>query len=463
LADQLLADVTADGTADGVDAETALRGTVRWARSYERARAVSADGASEDAGLRRGGAYLFSGALTGAGYSMMEHLVGQMEARIALVVDPAIPERAEWDAHLASHAHRHDATTHTISWLRAAEANGVAPLLLRAGTDDAAALRSAIGQARAEFGRLDGIVHAPGLGAAASYAPLATSPVEPVVTALARLDGELAALRDATAGAALDFVLLQGSTVPATTGTGVGGAAAAYAMIDGWAQRVAADGDGPWTSAGWDRWRVDGEEGGDGIHPAEGVRAFGRLAALAGEPRVLVTPGDPAMRGARPSASTAAKKDDALHARPELRTDFQAPASPAEERIAAVWRDLFGIAEIGVRDDFFLLGGHSLLAMQLVSRVRDLFQVDIPLPAVFEAPTIAGLAEVVNEAVLLELEGMSEEDVMSELHIHGSGGRGGEAAVGEASPHLLLAALDELSDEALDRLLAGDSDEGTFQ
>ena len=59
---------------------------------------------------------------------------------------------------------------------------------------------------------------------------------------------------------------------------------------------------------------------------------------------------------------------------------------------------------------------------------------------------------------------MSEEDVLNELGFHASGGRGGEAAISEAaSPHLLLAALDELSDEALDRLLAGDAGEGAFE
>jgi acyl transferase domain-containing protein len=476
LADQLLAEVTADApvhpsTRSPVHpftrspAEAALRGTARWVRSWE-----AAPAAEDASALRAGGAYLFTGALTSAGWVLMEHLSATLGARLALVVDPALPERAEWDAHLADPASRHHALVHTIAWLRGAEAHGVAPLLLRASLDDAGALRAAVRRARDELGGLHGVVHAPGLGEAGGYTPLAQAPAGHAVAELARLERELAALRTATDGVELDFVLLQSSVVPASGGTGVAAAAAAYALVDAWAQRVAAEGGARWTSAGWDRWRVNGEGGdaaGDGILPAEGVRAFARLAALAGEPRVVVTHRDPSAPATRPESS--ATREDAeegvMHPRPELRNEFHPPTSPEEETLAGVWRDLFGIGEIGVRDDFFQLGGHSLLAMQLVSRVRTLFEVELPLPAIFEAPTIAGLAELINEAILLELDAMSEEEAQSELNgFHASGGRGGEAAVSESSsPHLLLATIDELSDEELDRLLAADPDDGMFE
>ncbi|HEU4885246.1 MAG TPA: phosphopantetheine-binding protein, partial [Longimicrobium sp.] len=405
--------------------------------------------------------YLFCGAATGAGGVLMEHLAGSLDARLALVVDPALPDHAEWDALLA--APHPDPIVHTIAWLRALEARGVAPLLLRAELGDADALRAVLARARDELGALDGIFYAPALGAAAEYAPLATTSFEHAAADLARLDRELSGLRSATEALSLDFVLLQGSIVPAEAGSGVGAAAAAYALLDAWAQRVAAEGGGRWTSVGWDRWRMEGEAhdpAADGIPQAEAVRAFERIAARAGEPRIVAAPRDPAARAALHAAAAQVEGDAALHPRPALRSGYHPPETPAEESLAAVWRDLFGIGEIGVRDDFFQLGGHSLLAMQLVSRVRDLFQVELPLPAVFEAPTIAGLTEVITEALLLEVEGMSEDAAESHLGLHAAG-RGGEAAVADASPHLLLAALDELSDEALDRLLTGD--DGGFE
>ena len=68
-----------------------------------------------------------------------------------------------------------------------------------------------------------------------------------------------------------------------------------------------------------------------------------------------------------------------------------------------VWTRVFGIDRIGIHDNFFELGGHSLLGTQLISRVRADFQIELPLEALFEAPTIAGLSELVL-ARLLELE-----------------------------------------------------------
>ena len=81
------------------------------------------------------------------------------------------------------------------------------------------------------------------------------------------------------------------------------------------------------------------------------------------------------------------------YSRPELENAYQGPRSPAEEVVAAIWTEVLKLDHIGVQDNFFELGGHSLLATQVVSRIRQIFQVELPLRALFEAPTIAGLAE----------------------------------------------------------------------
>ncbi|HEX2041493.1 MAG TPA: amino acid adenylation domain-containing protein [Acidimicrobiales bacterium] len=84
------------------------------------------------------------------------------------------------------------------------------------------------------------------------------------------------------------------------------------------------------------------------------------------------------------------------HSRPDLATEWVAPRTTTEEALAAIWSEVLGIAGVGVEDDFFELGGHSLLATQIVTRVREAFANDLPLQAIFERPTVAGLAELVD-------------------------------------------------------------------
>ena len=84
--------------------------------------------------------------------------------------------------------------------------------------------------------------------------------------------------------------------------------------------------------------------------------------------------------------------------RPELDKAFVAARTPTEEVLAEIWAKLLDVEQVGIHDNFFDLGGHSLLATQAVSRMRDAFQVEIPLRRLFEAPTVAGLAESIEAA-----------------------------------------------------------------
>ena len=72
---------------------------------------------------------------------------------------------------------------------------------------------------------------------------------------------------------------------------------------------------------------------------------------------------------------------------------FVAPRGPVEEAVASAWKVVLRLERIGAHDNFFDVGGHSLLATQVVSRLREATGVEIPLRALFESPTIAGLAE----------------------------------------------------------------------
>ncbi len=89
----------------------------------------------------------------------------------------------------------------------------------------------------------------------------------------------------------------------------------------------------------------------------------------------------------------------ALPAPPDAGGEQRAPSTPFEDVLAAIWREVLGVAEVGPDDNFFDLGGHSLLATRVVSHVRRRFHVELRLHELFEEPTVAALARRIEGAV----------------------------------------------------------------
>ncbi|MBJ6765971.1 amino acid adenylation domain-containing protein, partial [Myxococcaceae bacterium JPH2] len=106
--------------------------------------------------------------------------------------------------------------------------------------------------------------------------------------------------------------------------------------------------------------------------------------------RLPLLPNGKVDRHALPSPEAASTE------RPEARV---APRTPTEQILAGVWADVLRVEAVGLHDNFFEVGGHSLLAMQLVARVREAFRIELPLRDVFEAPTVAAIAQHISRAV----------------------------------------------------------------
>ncbi len=106
---------------------------------------------------------------------------------------------------------------------------------------------------------------------------------------------------------------------------------------------------------------------------------------------------------------------DPSSGRRSLKSTYVPPRDAVESMLADTWQDLFGIDQIGIHDDFLQLGGHSLLAIQLITRIREAFQIELPLTELFNSPTIAGLAEKITEQQLTPEELEELEQLYGEI------------------------------------------------
>ena len=110
-----------------------------------------------------------------------------------------------------------------------------------------------------------------------------------------------------------------------------------------------------------------------------------------------------------------------------FQAQYAAPRTPTEELLSSLWKDLLQLEQVGIHDNFFEIGGHSLLAIQVISRIRQAFGIELEVRTVFDSPTIAGLAETVVakqlehvehdalERMVAEAERLSEEEAGKRL------------------------------------------------
>src|SRR6185369_1921418 len=80
-------------------------------------------------------------------------------------------------------------------------------------------------------------------------------------------------------------------------------------------------------------------------------------------------------------------------------TEYQQPRTPTEELLSELWASVLRVSRVGINDNFFALGGHSLLAIQLISRIREAFGVELPLRELFERRNVAELAQSVDDLI----------------------------------------------------------------
>jgi acyl carrier protein len=391
------------------DPVAAYRSGRRWTRQFEPTPAeLVAPGETGQipSGLRRGGTYLVTGGLGNVGFVVSLALARLAQARLVLVGRSAVPAREEWDAWLASHPAQ-DPGSVRIQRIRALEAAGSEVLVGVADVADAVGMGQVIAAARSRFGDIHGVIHAAGLLGRQEFAPLAELSRATALRLFAAKVHGLLVLEDLLAGSPPELWLLVSSLSAVLGGIGY----AAYAGANAYLDRAAASPReafrrGRWMSVDFDRWQFGaqertGPEPGDpatAITAHEGLRLLEYLlrGELSGQVVVSTTPLQDRLQrwvAPEPTAPAAPEAGAAGQARPALATPYLAPRDEREQALAAIFEELLGVRPVGAHDDFFELGGHSLFAARVLSRLRTRFGVALPLAALFESPTVAGLAD----------------------------------------------------------------------
>ncbi|MCC2682314.1 MAG: Beta-ketoacyl synthase [Nitrosospira multiformis] len=420
---RLLRQIVAESQADPVSSIVAYRGPHRWIQTFE---PIQCQGLTKGRPrLRDDGVYLITGGLGGIGLTLAEHLAQNYRAKLVLLGRSRFPAREQW-ADVISTAEKGDSSRSKIEQVMRLEALGAKVLVLQADVTNQAELKAAATQACEHFGAINGVIHSAG---EVGTGLISVKTEEMVAKVFAPKIQGTRALQAVFRDVPLDFMLLCSSLATIAGGLSKVDYCAANAYLDAVARGAtrSADSDStfPVISVNWDGWRDVGMAAnmampqGMGIPPKEGAEAFERIVNSVARPQVIVSTLD--LHGrlnqtqedlvdlvGQPSGFAESRQPEQggqqRYPRPALHTTFVAPESELEQSIAEVWQSLLGMDAVGIHDNLFELGGDSLLGIQLLSRVRAVFGIDMRPADFFRSPTVAGLAELVETKLLDEIE-----------------------------------------------------------
>jgi NAD(P)-dependent dehydrogenase (short-subunit alcohol dehydrogenase family)/acyl carrier protein len=407
----------------------AYRNAQRWVQTYEPVRPIQwreGDGLCRSS-FREGGVYLITGGLGNIGLAISEYLVRNYRARLVLVGRSGLPGRDSWNAWIASHP-AHDPVSEKINAIEQIEKLGGEVAYMNASVSDINAMRGVIEQAYQRFGGLHGVIHGAGVVGDDGYLEIKDSDPDRCDEHFQAKAHGLLVLEQLLDGKDLDFCLLMSSLASVLGGIGQAAYASANLFMDAFARHHNRHSSVPWVSVNWDVWRLDRTATGSGLGAtlkelgltgAEAMEMMETALALRAAGQLVVSTGDLDARidqwikleslnsGEAATSASSTQRPPKGSCR---QTNDDAPRDETEQQIARIWEDALGIEEVGIHDNFSELGGHSLLAIRIVAELRRVFQMDLPLRALFDATTLAELSRYIKERLAAEIEALTDEE-----------------------------------------------------
>jgi acyl transferase domain-containing protein/acyl carrier protein len=419
------------------DHVVAYRGRRRWVQTFS---PVTLPGAKEhETVFREGGVYLITGGLGGVGLTLAEYLSRTVRARLILVGRTALPPREEWPLLLDGGDEEGERVRRVVEMERL----GAEVLALAADVAEPAEMHEVVRRGFERFGALNGVIHAAGVVGTKAVKAIPELHAEECEAQFRPKVSGLYSLAESLAGIELDFCLLTSSLAAILGGLGYATYAGASAFMDTFARSHSRTRAVPWLSIDSDLWQIGAANASTQtwsqlpMTSEEGSEAIERALRKRWWPQIVISTGDLQARidqwvNLEPMGDASAREEKGKgagsHSRPNLRNAYVPPSSDLERVIAGILQGRLGIEQVGLHDNFFDLGGQSLLATQVVSALRDAFQIEISLRSLFEMPTVAGMSQTIEAIgeregvdlhraaqVILQLNELSEDEVKSML------------------------------------------------
>jgi acyl transferase domain-containing protein len=388
----------------------ALRGGQRWVQHFE---PVTIPNDPARTRIRENGVYLITGGLGAIGLLIAKEIARTRKVRLVLTSRAGTPPQREWDALLSDPANHW--LREKIAAIREIESLGSEVLVLAADVASNPEMQVVMDTIEAQFGAIDGVIHAAGTVTAGDFAEISHLGREGCERQFRAKVHGTRLLERLLRGKSLDFCFLVSSLSSVLGGFGFAAYASANAFMDSFAHERNREGKVPWIVVNWGGWlhgHVQPQSGplAMAMTPEEGIETFDRILSARELSHVVVSSGDLAARMKEWAAAGRTEEESGLPGKAQAEDAADAPESQdgavflskTETLLAPIWRDVLGVSEIGRDDDFFELGGHSLMATQLLSRVRDAMGISLHVRQLFEGRTIAEFAEVIDAWLLRE-------------------------------------------------------------
>jgi NAD(P)-dependent dehydrogenase (short-subunit alcohol dehydrogenase family)/acyl carrier protein len=435
LRDEMVAAILSEFAEPDQGQVVAYRGRYRWERRYEQVKlpktALSRTPSerSEIRRLKRGGVYLITGGTGGIGLALAKYFAGVCQPTLVLTKKTPFPNKSTWRKLLTA-VDTPAGVVKTIQALLEIEKMGAQVEVVVAESSDREQMQRALDWVLAKFGTINGVIHAAGIVRAGLIQAKTNETAESVLAP--KVYGTMI-LFDLLKKTNLDFFILFSSITTVSTPYAECDYSAANAFLDAFTYFSNAQKMFHTLTINWPGWKEVGQlaelqtlPGTEGwkqaalekaIPTEDGVEAFKRVLN-SDLKQVVVSPENlndllEESRSPFDAAMYLSRIQDGSTTLPrhggQLEEGGQ-PTNEVEKSVAEIWSGVLGLEQIGIHDNFAHLGGHSLFAIRIVAELRRAFQIDLPLRALFDAPTVAELAVYIKNFITAEIDALTEEE-----------------------------------------------------